>query len=396
MGDDVDIITLTIEQYMALIQDDIRPGVVKPEIGNVIEFEINSNFIRELRCKLFVDHLHNWYDETTTKEKIDDSPDSIDAIQESFKEALVNSRFHITPRDDDYVAPATSPTLDKLFNEFGKECSDITRVAKMADGNPVKNIKELSDIIKTSDFETFVRKLLHQIHGTWLVLKPKRLKSDNMERVSRTSSTNDVNTAKPAYEVSTVSLNVNTASSQVSTASFRDNVVYAFMVENPNGSNLLQRDLEQIHEDDLESVSLVIRWDTLPGNVERQGTRRNDMAEEQVQTNMALMEFSDSEASKDLDKLLGSQINDKSKKVLGYNVVPLPHPLIYNHPKKLDLSYSGLDEFKEPELKAYGSEVKQVSKDISNFVESSLNVDKETVFPVDKRASHNNNPIGVL
>ncbi|GJZ75239.1 hypothetical protein Tco_0639704 [Tanacetum coccineum] len=163
MGDDVDIITLTIEQYMALIQDDIRPGVVKPEIGNVIEFEINSNFIRELRCKLFVDHLHNWYDETTTKEKIDDSPDSIDAIQESFKEALVNSRFHITPRDDDYVAPATSPTLDKLFNEFGKECSDITRVAKMADGNPVKNIKELSDIIKTSDFETFVRKLLHQV-----------------------------------------------------------------------------------------------------------------------------------------------------------------------------------------------------------------------------------------
>ncbi|GKF41248.1 hypothetical protein Tco_0124590 [Tanacetum coccineum] len=49
-----------------------------------------------------------------------------------------------------------------------------------------------------------------------------------------TSSTNDVNTAKPAYEVSTSSPNVNTASPQVSTASFSDNVVYAFMVENPN------------------------------------------------------------------------------------------------------------------------------------------------------------------
>ncbi|GJU94799.1 retrovirus-related pol polyprotein from transposon TNT 1-94 [Tanacetum coccineum] len=36
-----------------------------------------------------------------------------------------------------------------------------------------------------------------------------------------TSSTNDINTAKPAYEVSTVSPNVNTASPQVSTASFR-------------------------------------------------------------------------------------------------------------------------------------------------------------------------------
>ncbi|GJV02556.1 retrovirus-related pol polyprotein from transposon TNT 1-94 [Tanacetum coccineum] len=80
-------------------------------------------------------------------------------------------------------------------------------------------------------------------------------------------------------------------------------------------------------------------------------------------------------------------------------------------PKKLDLSYSGLDEFKETEFKAYGSEVSEqesnvvcdkksddskensddslvkehVSKDTSSFVESSLNVDKETVFPVDKK-----------
>ncbi|GJX63790.1 hypothetical protein Tco_0296690 [Tanacetum coccineum] len=133
----------------------------------------------------------------------------------------------------------------------------------------------------------------------------------------------------------------------------------------------------------------------------------SDMVEEQVQTNMTLIAFSDSEnevlfskevavlkrevackdyeinvlksefekvkqekegiefkiekfdkASKDLDKLLGSQITEKSKKGVGYNVVPPPHPLIYNRSKKLDLSYSGLDEFKEPEFKAYGSEDK--------------------------------------
>ncbi|GJR38841.1 hypothetical protein Tco_1214525 [Tanacetum coccineum] len=36
-----------------------------------------------------------------------------------------------------------------------------------------------------------------------------------------------------------------------------------------------------------------------------------------------------------------------------------PHPLIYNRPKMLDLSYSGLDEFKDPEFKSYGSEKKQ-------------------------------------
>ncbi|GKC37683.1 hypothetical protein Tco_1050067 [Tanacetum coccineum] len=116
-------------------------------------------------------------------------------------------------------------------------------------------------------------------------------------------------------------------------------------------------------------------------------------------------------ASKDLDQLLGSQITDKSKKGLGYSAVPPPHPLIYNRPNKLDLSYSGLDEFKEPEFKGYGPEnskqesnvvcdkesenskensdeslvEEQVSQDKSSFVESSPNVDKETVFPANKK-----------
>ncbi|GKE08347.1 ribonuclease H-like domain-containing protein, partial [Tanacetum coccineum] len=168
-----------------------------------------------------------------------------------------------------------------------------------------------------------------------------------------TSSTNDVNTAKPAYEVNTISPNVNTTSPQ---------------------------DLEQIHEDDLEAMDLKwqlsllsIRAKRAPRNKEDGvGFDWSDMAEEQVQINMALMAFLDSE--------LESQITDKSKKGLGYNVVPPPHPLIYNRPKKLDLSYSGLDEFKDPEFKSYGSKDKQVSEDTSSFVESSVNVDKETIF----------------
>ncbi|GJQ93907.1 retrovirus-related pol polyprotein from transposon TNT 1-94 [Tanacetum coccineum] len=76
----------------------------------------------------------------------------------------------------------------------------------------------------------------------------------------------------------------------------------------------------------------------------KEGFDWSDMAEEQVQTNMALMAFSDSE------------ITNKSKKGFGYSAVPPPHPLIYNRPNKLDLSYSGLDEFKEPEFKGYGLE----------------------------------------
>ncbi|GJU18907.1 ribonuclease H-like domain-containing protein [Tanacetum coccineum] len=313
-------------------------------------------------------------------------------------------------------------------------------------------------------------------------------------------------------------------STSVSTASFSDNVVYAFMVENPNGSNLLHQDLDKIHEDDLEAIDLKWQLSLLSMTAKREckaprskeGQFRNqdntkkrgnnehtsskamlaidgvgfdwsDMAEEQVQTNMALMAFLDSElnqteftattykrglatleeqlityrknevlfseevtvlkrevacqdyeinmlksefekvkqkkegiefkiekfdkASKDLDLLLGSQITDKSKKGLGYSAVPPPHPLIYNRPNKIDLSYSGLDEFKEPEFKGYGTKnskqdsnivcdkksddskensnnslvKEQVSNNTSIFVESSHNVDKETVFPVDKK-----------
>ncbi|GKD41068.1 hypothetical protein Tco_1261275, partial [Tanacetum coccineum] len=231
----------------------------------------------------------------------------------------------------------------------------------------------------------------------------------------------------------------NTASSQVSAAS--------------------PSDLEQIHEDDLEAMDLKWQLSLLSVRAkkyyQRTGTKifinRNDiagydkskvecynyqklgyfsrecraprskegfdwsdMAKEQVQTNMALMAFSDSEnealfseevallkrevgikqyeinmlktefekvkqekdaidfkiekfgkASKDLDQLLGSQITDKSKKGFGYSAVPPPHPLIYNRPNKLDLSYSSLDEFKEPKLKGYGPEN---SKKESNVV----------------------------
>ncbi|GJY38713.1 hypothetical protein Tco_0425077 [Tanacetum coccineum] len=52
MEDDVDISALTMEQYIAFIPDDIKPGIVNPKIGDDVEFEINANFMRELRRKL--------------------------------------------------------------------------------------------------------------------------------------------------------------------------------------------------------------------------------------------------------------------------------------------------------------------------------------------------------
>ncbi|GKA88196.1 putative ribonuclease H-like domain-containing protein [Tanacetum coccineum] len=333
--------------------------------------------------------------------------------------------------------------------------------------------------------------------------------------------------------------NINTASPQVSTASVSDNTVYAFMVENPNGSNVLHQDLEQIHEDDLEEMDLKWHLSLLSVecyncnklghfarecraprskesqfrnqvNTRKQGNNKDksskamlaiDGVDSEVypdktcsktclknyetlkkQCDDLLVKLNESEfkattykrglatledqiitykknevlfseeigvlkrdvackdyeinvlkselekvkqekdgiafkiekfdkASKDLDQLLGSQITNKCIKGLGYSVVLPPHPLIYNRPNKLDLSYSGLDEFKEPEFKGYGpkdSEQKsnvvcdkksdnskknyeeslvaeQVSHDTSSFVKTSPKVDKETVFLVNKK-----------
>ncbi|GJX03871.1 hypothetical protein Tco_0189787 [Tanacetum coccineum] len=209
--------------------------------------------------------------------------------------------------------------------------------------------------------------------------------SQNMAFMSSLISTNEVNTT---YEVGTAntqvspaSTQVSTASTQVSTANLNDDTVYAFLASQLNGSQLVYEDLDQIHEDDIEKMDL--KWQlALLSMRTRRGPRNHDsrnrnqdssrrtvnveetsskamlaidgagfdwshMVDDEVPTNVALMAFSDFEleklkqekesnqlkiknfdnASKSLDKLIGSQIPDKSRKGLGfvtYNAVPPP------------------------------------------------------------------------
>ncbi|GJX00427.1 putative ribonuclease H-like domain-containing protein [Tanacetum coccineum] len=245
-----------------------------------------------------------------------------------------------------------------------------------------------------------------------------------------TSSTNDVNTASP--QVSTVSTNVNTASPQVSTASFSDNDMYAFMVENPNGSNLLHQDLEHIYEDDLEAMDLKWQLSLLSMRAKRYYQRTgnkifinaNDTAgydKSKVEcfnchkmghfTRECKAPRSKEGQFRNQDNIIkqGNNEDTSSKEMLAIDGVGFDWSDMAE--EQLDLSYSGLDEFKEPEFKGYGTEnskqesnivcdkksddskensddslvKEQVSKDTSSFVESSLNVDKEIVFPVDKK-----------
>ncbi|GJY54489.1 ribonuclease H-like domain-containing protein [Tanacetum coccineum] len=73
-------------------------------------------------------------------------------------------------------------------------------------------------------------------------------------------------------------------------------------------------------------------------------------------------------ASKSLDKLIGSQISDNNRKGVGYNAVP-PPPIGLFAPPTIDLSNSGLKEFQQPEFEGYGlKENKGVCENSSNEI----------------------------
>ncbi|GJW99856.1 hypothetical protein Tco_0183770 [Tanacetum coccineum] len=81
-------------------------------------------------------------------------------LQDDEMQPLTPQTVHITPPDDDYVAPATNPIFNKHLKEFKEEFSDYTKVSNEIDSNPVNDLKEL---LNTYDFETFIQKLLHQV-----------------------------------------------------------------------------------------------------------------------------------------------------------------------------------------------------------------------------------------
>nr|GEZ96089.1 hypothetical protein [Tanacetum cinerariifolium] len=80
--------------------------------------------------------------------------------------------------------------------------------------------------------------------------------SPNMAFLSSPDSTNEVDTA--SIQVSVVSTPVSTVSSHDNTANLSDATVYAFLENQPNGSQLVHEDLGQICEDDLEEMDL--KW----------------------------------------------------------------------------------------------------------------------------------------
>ncbi|GJU96774.1 ribonuclease H-like domain-containing protein [Tanacetum coccineum] len=142
---------------------------------------------------------------------------------------------------ENFSAPSTE-SLDSIFNRLQKI-----------------NKPDL-DTMSFDDLYNNFKIVEQEVKGT--ASSSSSSSSQNMAFVSSPSSTNEVNTAYGVStantQVSPASTQVSTASTQVSTANLSDDTVYAFLASQPNGSQLVYEDLEQIHEDDIEEMDL--KW----------------------------------------------------------------------------------------------------------------------------------------
>ncbi|GKB08925.1 ribonuclease H-like domain-containing protein [Tanacetum coccineum] len=149
--------------------------------------------------------------------------------------------------------------LDSIQTRFGG--NDATKKTQKTLLKLRKIVSQLAILGENISQEDLNLKFLGSLPSKWNThvvncnIKHK-LKLSEYGLFSSPSSINEVNTVN--VQVSTANSSVSTDSTLDSTANLSDATVYAFLANQPNGSQLVHEDLEQIHEDDLEEMDL--KW----------------------------------------------------------------------------------------------------------------------------------------
>ncbi|GJS04770.1 hypothetical protein Tco_0321278 [Tanacetum coccineum] len=174
---------------------------------------------------------------------------------------------------ENFSAPTTE-SLDSIFNRLQKIVSQMAILGENISQDDL-NLKFLISLPSKWNTHVVVWRnkpdldtmSFDDLYNNFKVVKQegKRTassRSQNMDFMSSTNSTNEVNTAYGVStantQVSPASTQVSTASTQVSTANLSDDTIYVFLASQPNGSQLVYEDLEQIHEDDIKEMDL--KW----------------------------------------------------------------------------------------------------------------------------------------
>ncbi|GJR27397.1 hypothetical protein Tco_1103629, partial [Tanacetum coccineum] len=321
-----------------------------------------------------------------------------------------------------FNAPSTE-SLDSIFNKLQKIVSQLAILGENISQEDLnlnflislpsewnthvvvwRNKSDL-DTMNIDDLYNNLKIVEQEVKRTVTSSSNSKSSSQNMAFVSSPSSTNEVNTAN--VQVNTANSPISTDDTPDSTANLSDATVYAFLANQPNGSQLVHEDLEQIHEDDLEEMDL--KWQlALLSMRARRGPRNQDnrnrnqdssrrtmnvketsskvmvaidgagfdwsfMADEEVPTNMALMaslnlEFNLATYKRGLASVKEQLVFYKKNEVMFCNQIIV---------LKRDTS------FKDSEINALKSEIEKLKKEkesnqikIDNLKNASKSLDK--------------------
>ncbi|GKE48031.1 hypothetical protein Tco_1479289, partial [Tanacetum coccineum] len=172
---------------------------------------------------------------------------------------------------ENFNAPSTE-SLDSIFNKLQKIISQLSILGENISQKDL-NLKFMRSLPaewnthvvvwrNKPDLETMI---FDDLYNNFKIVEQEvkrsvtsslNLGSQNVAFVSSTSSSNDVNTAN--VQVSTANSLVSIASIPDNTASLSDATIYDFLTNQPNGSQLVHENLEQIHKDNFEEMDL--KW----------------------------------------------------------------------------------------------------------------------------------------
>ncbi|GKE63843.1 hypothetical protein Tco_1514210, partial [Tanacetum coccineum] len=187
--------------------------------------------------------------------------------------------------------------------------------------------------------------------------------SQNLAFVSGHSSINDGNTAN--VHVSTGSSPVSTANN--STACLSDATVYAYLATQPNVSQVVHEDLDQIHEDDLNEMDL--KWQLALLKCRNPKSQENRSRNQDSSRRTMNVKEASPKAMLAIDDLktqydkLRVELRKSEFDLSNYKrgLASVEEQLVFYKkneslfsPPSVDLSSSGIEKFKEPKFEGYG------------------------------------------
>ncbi|GJT66926.1 ribonuclease H-like domain-containing protein, partial [Tanacetum coccineum] len=195
----------------------------------------------------------------------------IEAIEQLFggNEATKKTQKTLLKHMYETFNASNSESLDSIFNMLQKIVSQLTILGENITPEEL-NLKFLRSLPTEWGMHVVVWRnksdlgsiSFDDLYNNFKIVEPEVKRSitsssnsvsQNLAFVSGHSSTNDDNIAN--VHVSTGSSPVSTNNS---TACLSDATVYAYLATQPNGSQVVHEDLEQIHEDDLDEMDL--KW----------------------------------------------------------------------------------------------------------------------------------------